>query len=121
MSFKSWFNRKILKGETKPRMFFNLIYWFETGKGRTISRIYSPISELLVLFIFLQQRGFSLSFTKIAVIILLVSVGVILVGRWYVKKDFFKLERSIDNEQNRELMSIKKDVEDIKEILKNGR
>jgi len=99
--------------------FWNSVYFFETGRNRTVGRIYGTISEFIILFTFLQVKGFELSIAEYIYIPLGYFFLCYLLGRLYVVKDTYKYERTIDNAQNEEIMIIKEKVEEIHKWIKN--
>ena len=93
---------------------FRQIFYFETGKGKVIGRAYSWWNEVLIIFIFLKQMGFNLSYTAMVSIVFFGMIAVYISGRWYIKKDYHKYETSFYNQQNPEITAILEKVNEKK-------
>lgn len=105
-----------MKGTIKENL-INLIFFYEMGKGKILGRIYGWSNEYLIIVIFLAQYGYKFSIPILVTTIIILIVITTIIGREYVKRDWFKIENSIANRENPQLVQIQKELKEIKECL----
>ena len=93
------FKEKILK----------LIFLFETGRSRIIGRIYGWWNTPLIIFIFLNQYGINISIGYMVGIIAIGMIITTILGKWYIKKQLYKIETTLSNQQDPQIILIQED------------
>ena len=97
-----------------------IIKYWEAGYGKVLARVYSMLSFILMASTYLLLQGFEMGFVEMVLVFIMLISLVFIIGIFYVKFGWLKAEQSAFFNENPELMSIRTELRDIKELIKNG-
>jgi hypothetical protein len=97
-----------------------LIKYWEAGYGKVLARFYSMLSFILMASTYLLVQGFQVGFMETFLVFLGMVVLVFVIGVIYVKTGFLKAEQGAFFNENPEFVSLRKELKEIKDLLKNG-
>ena len=99
----------------------NAWFWkhWGIGYGILIGRFYGIINFILLISVFLMNKGIEVSFIQTLVFGIVSCVIIFVSGLIYVKFDFQKAEFSSGFKEQPEMVKMKQDIEEIKEMLKS--
>jgi len=101
------------------KVYADLVKTWNTGYGAGVGRFYGVINIILTASTFLIVKGFDLSFTQSIIFGLLLFVGIMLFGYFYIVMGFTKAEYSSNLKEQPEMIVLINDIKEIKDILKN--
>jgi len=95
-----------------------IIKYWEAGYGKVLARVYSMLSFILMASTYLLLQGFDIGFLAIPLIFLILVTIVFIIGFFYVKLGWLKAEQAAFFNENPELINIRQELKEIKELLK---
>jgi len=93
-----------------------IIKYWEAGYGKVLARVYSMLSFILMASTYLLLQGFEMGFVEMVLVFIILISLVFIIGIF----GWLKAEQSAFFNENPELMSIRTELRDIKELIKNG-
>lgn len=108
---------KHLTDKQKEKL-IHIIFYFETGKAQVVGRIYGWWNEPMIIFIFLKSMGLELPMWTFIFFVGFMIIATTIVGRLYIMKNYFKLERKVRQKQDPVITQIQKDVREIRKWIK---
>jgi len=95
-----------------------IIKYWEAGYGKVLARVYSLLSFILMASTYLLLQGFEITPITMLLVFLGLVTTVFIIGTFYVKLGWLKAEQSAFFNENPELMSIREELKEIKEMIK---
>ena len=96
-----------------------IIKYWEAGYGKVLARVYSMLSFIIASSTYLLLNGFKMDIIGITLVFATLITIVFIVGIFYVKFGWLKAEQSAFFNENPELINIRQELKEIKELIKN--
>ena len=97
-----------------------IIKYWEAGYGKVLARVYSMLSFILMASTYLLLQGFQIGILEMILVFLILITIVFVIGLFYVRFGWLKAEQTAFFNENPELMSLRSELKEIKELIKNG-
>ena len=95
-----------------------LIKFWDSGYSKVLGRFYGMINFILIISTYLILRGIEINVFLSITLFLVMVVVIFILGIFYVKLGFLGAEQVALYQENPEFMELRKEIKDIKELLK---
>jgi len=96
-----------------------IIKYWEAGYGKVLARVYSMLSFILMASTYLLLQGFQVGVFEVMLVFISLVTIVFVIGIFYVKFGWLKAEQSAFFNENPELVQIREELKDIKELVQH--
>jgi len=96
-----------------------IIKYWDAGYSKVLGRFYGMINFILIGLTYLTLQGIIIDFSIMLLLFIAMIILIFVLGIIYVKGNFLKAEQSALFLENPEFVDLKKEVLEIKELLKS--